>query len=89
MAYTNETWNKWTKIFQWGSIIFVAVYGTFFMEVDDEGRTMLQALREDFQDYGANIDKKILQMKMKQREEMAKKQEEEADELARRAVRNT
>ena len=39
LKWARPTWTKAVKLAQWGSILFVAVYGILFMETGDEGET--------------------------------------------------
>ena len=39
LKWARPTWTKAVKLAQWGSILFVAVYGILFMEVGDEGES--------------------------------------------------
>lgn len=38
LKYARPTWTKGVKLAQWGSILFVVIYGVFFMEVDQPER---------------------------------------------------
>ncbi|KAM0721289.1 hypothetical protein Q7P37_003577 [Cladosporium fusiforme] len=45
LAYARPNWHKMVKLAQWGSILFVAVYGILFMDVTD-GETPFSGIRD-------------------------------------------
>lgn len=44
LAYARPNWHKMVKLAQWGSILFVSVYGILFMELTD-GNTPFSGVR--------------------------------------------
>ncbi|KAM0689409.1 hypothetical protein Q7P36_011487 [Cladosporium allicinum] len=44
LAYARPNWHKMVKLAQWGSILFVSVYGVLFMELTD-GNTPFSGIR--------------------------------------------
>lgn len=49
LKYDRPNWKKFTKLAQWGSILFVGVYGMLFMEVT-EGETPFSGIRKWYQE---------------------------------------
>ena len=56
LKWARPTWTKATKLAQWGSILFVAVYGVTWLEVDAQGHTLTESLRRGWENNGESMD---------------------------------
>ncbi|CAK4032479.1 Hypothetical predicted protein [Lecanosticta acicola] len=55
LKWARPTWTKGVKLAQWGSIVFVLIYGVLFMQVDD-GRTPFDGIRAWYNEQMGNTN---------------------------------
>ena len=60
LKWARPTWTKATKLAQWGSILFVAVYGAIWLEVDAQGHTLFEGLRHGWVNNGESMDPNLI-----------------------------
>nr|POE46992.1 hypothetical protein CFP56_00324 [Quercus suber] len=59
LKWARPTWTKIVKLGQWGSILFVLVYGVLYLEIDERHRSAFDSIREWYWRQVEEIDKPL------------------------------